>query len=71
LTSKGGEEGEDVRPFVKRGVCVHELSVVCVGQILRRVQVEPTLTGTAGRIGKDDARGRLVSLAKLSASVLE
>jgi membrane peptidoglycan carboxypeptidase len=28
-------------------------------------------TGTAGRIGKDDARGTLVSLAKLSASVLE
>jgi hypothetical protein len=30
-----------------------------------------TLTSTAFRIGKDDARGSLVSLAKLSASVLE
>jgi hypothetical protein len=30
-----------------------------------------TFTSTAGRIGKDDARGSLVSLAKLSASVLE
>jgi len=28
----------------------------------------PALTGTAGRIGKDDARGSLVSFAKLSAS---
>ena len=30
-----------------------------------------TLTSTACRIGKDDARGSLVSLAELSASVLE
>jgi hypothetical protein len=32
---------------------------------------EPALTGTACRIGKDDARGSLVSPAKLSASVVE
>jgi hypothetical protein len=30
-----------------------------------------TLTSTACRIGKDDARGSLVSLARLSASVLD
>jgi hypothetical protein len=30
-----------------------------------------TLTSTACRTGKDDARGSLLSLAKISASVLE
>jgi hypothetical protein len=40
-------------------------------QRIANEKVPPALTGTAGRIGKDDARGSLASHAKLGASVLE
>jgi hypothetical protein len=54
-STSGSLEGQDIRQ-----------RVIDLGR-----RIGPELTSTAGRIGKDDARGSLVSLAKLSASGLE